>query len=442
MNRIKTLLVKLTIPLIVLLCTWHSANIHWGKQWNCIITSDGKGYYSYLPAVFIYHDLNFGFYDTIENKYYDEHLKSDYRAGNGEKTTIDKYFCGVSILQLPFFLGGHAAAKISGAEMDGYSRPYAIALNIGTIFWLMIGLIYLRKLLISFGADRVKASLVLLTFVFGTNLFFYTIGEPAMSHVYSFALVSIFLVYSKKWIDTLKNKYLLLTFLLLGLITVVRPVNLLIVLWIPFAAGSFQATLSALKALFSKPTFLLLAIFLFLLPVSFQLIIYKLSIGSFFVDAYGAERFYFNKPEIINFLFSYKKGLFVYTPLIFLSLFGLIPLWKQNRFRAIWIFCSLFFIVYVLSCWWMWYYGGSFGMRAMIEFFPVFALLYYFLIDGIKIKSIRIGIIILSFIFVLLCQFQTMQYRYEIIHWSEMTKDSYWHAFLNADFLAKKFHKY
>jgi hypothetical protein len=439
MNRLKSLLVKLTIPLIVLACTWYSSNIHWGKQWNCIIASDGKGYYAYLPATFIYKDLNFSFFDTIENKYYDYHLKYDYRSmGNGK--IIDKYFCGVSILQLPFFLGGHFAAKISGAELDGYSRPYAIALNIGAIFWLMIGLIYLRRLLLAFGSDRVKASLILIAFTLGTNLFFYTVGEPAMSHVYSFALVNIFLVYSKKWIDTLKNKYLLLTFLFLGLIAVVRPVNLLIVLWIPFAAGSLQASISVLKNIFLKPLPLIAAIGLFIIPVMIQLIIYKISTGNFFVYAYGIEKFNFTKPEIVNFLFSYKKGLFVYTPLTFLSLFGLIPLWKQNRFRATWMLILLFITVYVLSCWWMWFYGGSFGMRPMIEFFGLFALLFYFLIDGIKIRSLRLGVITLTILIVLLCQFQTLQYRYEVIHWSEMTKQSYWNAFLNFDFLKKKFH--
>jgi hypothetical protein len=431
MNRLKILLVKLTIPLIVLICTWHSANIHWGKQWNCIITSDGKGYYAYLPAVFIYNDLNYGFYDTIENKYYDWHLKSEYRATAGEVRT-NKYFCGVAIMQLPFFLAGHAAAKISGAEADGFSKPYAIALNIGTIFWLMIGLIYLRKLLLSFGADRIKASLLLLTFVFGTNLFFYTIGEPAMSHVYSFALITIFLVYSKKWIDTSKKKYLLLTFFLLGMITIVRPVNLLIVLWIPFAAGSLQATFDLLKRTFSKPANLIMAICLFSVPVIIQLLIYKLSTGNFFVYTYGTEGFNFTNPEIINFLFSYKKGLFIYTPLIFLSLFGLIPLWKKNRFRAVWMFFSILFIVYVLSSWWMWYYGGSFGMRPMIEFYGLFALLFYFLMEGIKTKALRWGMIVLTLLIIAFCQVQTLQYRYEIIHWADMTRQTYWDVFLDV----------
>lgn len=434
MQRLKSIVVKLSIPLIVVVCSWHSLNVYWYKHWNCIISCDGKGYYSYLPAVFIYHDLNFNFFDSVENKYYDEHLKYDYRVLAGDKP-IDKYFCGVSILQIPFFLGAHFIAYISGAEMDGYSKPYAVAMNIGAIFWLMIGVIYLRRLLISYGADRFKASLLLLTFVFGTNLFYYTVGEPLMSHVYSFALVNIFLVYSKKWIDTFRNKYLLLTFFVLGLITVVRPANLLIILWIPFAAGSFNATISVFKNLFSKPLFLFFAIVLFIIPILPQFIIYKISTGNFYVYAYGLERFYFTKPEIMNFLFSYRKGLFVYTSITFLSLFGLIPLWKQNRFQAIWMIVAIFLIVYVLSCWWMWFYGGSFGMRAMIEYFGLFALLFLFLINGIKNKSLQWGLFAITLLLVVFCQFQTFQFRYEVIHWSEMTQEKYWDAFLNIDFL-------
>ena len=46
------------------------------KVWNndtsrkILIASDGKGYYAYLPAIFIYHDLGFNFIDEYEEKYF------------------------------------------------------------------------------------------------------------------------------------------------------------------------------------------------------------------------------------------------------------------------------------------------------------------------------------------------------------------------------------
>ena len=55
---------KVDISVIVLfviisITTLVSSNLNWGKNhWRGIIESDGKGYYAYLPAIFIYKDLN------------------------------------------------------------------------------------------------------------------------------------------------------------------------------------------------------------------------------------------------------------------------------------------------------------------------------------------------------------------------------------------------
>ena len=39
------------------------------KSWDRVINSDGKGYYAYLPALFIYHDLQFSFVEQYEAAY-------------------------------------------------------------------------------------------------------------------------------------------------------------------------------------------------------------------------------------------------------------------------------------------------------------------------------------------------------------------------------------
>ena len=59
---------------------WAIINTTFKKDYKTgIIESDAKGYYAYLPAVFIYHDLNFGFYNDIEIKtYYNPNLSLDY----------------------------------------------------------------------------------------------------------------------------------------------------------------------------------------------------------------------------------------------------------------------------------------------------------------------------------------------------------------------------
>jgi len=59
-----------------------------------------------------------------------------------------------------------------------------------------------------------------------------------MSHVYSFAFIAAFLYYIKKFFDEGKTTTVIIAAVCLGIIMLIRPVNLLIILTIPFLAGS------------------------------------------------------------------------------------------------------------------------------------------------------------------------------------------------------------
>lgn len=423
------LIARLTIPLLLIASVWFSVNTKWsGQFWKYTVTSDGKGYYAYLPAAFIYGDFNYGFFDSIEAKYYDAHTKYDFR-NYYEGKAIDKYFCGTALMQSPFFLGGHLAAKISGAETDGYSRPYMIAVCLGAIFWLGAGLFALRKYLLLHGASEEQAAFVIAIIYIGTNLFYYTVTEPMMSHVYSFALVSFFLLWGKRWIEG-NDRAGIITAFLLGMIILVRPVNAMAACWLFFEAGSFRNLYRRKISFLQKPSGAIAALLLLLLPLSLQPVVYKLQTGHFFIDAYGEEGFRFTHPELINFLFSYKKGLFLYLPLTLVAVFGIYPAWKKDRSRGLIAAGFFLLVVYVLSSWWMWYYGGSFGTRVIVEYLPVFALLLLFLLRHPKSPAMQTGLICLLLVITVFCQLQTWQYRYEIIHWSDMTQEKYWDVFL------------
>lgn len=420
---------KLCIPIILLVSLWTASNLKWGPDSRkYTIVSDGKGYYSYLPAVFIYHDLSFSWFDTIEAKYYDEHTKYDFRAGETGKP-IDKYFCGVAVMQVPFFLAGHGITLMTDEPADGFSKWYIIFTCLGALFWLSVGLIYLRKFLTLHGANENQSAFLLFVIYFGTNLFYYTIIEPTMSHLYSFSLVSMFLYFGKKWIDSNDKTSALKAALLFGMIALVRPVNILIAIWLVFEAGGIQLLWKRKLEMLKSVKHVTLATLFLIAPFFVQMIIWKIQTGNWFVNSYGEEAFHFRQPHMIDFLFSYKKGMFVYLPITLVTLFGIIPLWKKESRKA--VIAILFFltIIYVLSSWWMWYYGGSFGTRVIVEFLPVFALLLYYLLNGIKRRAVKITVISLIVVLTLFCQFQTWQYRYFIIHWSEMNSEKYWEVF-------------
>lgn len=427
MRGILNLAGRFIIPIIIVACLFAVLNQKWGKNhWKYTIISDGKGYYAYLPAVFIHGDLNLAFHDSIEKKYYDDHTKYEYRVPI-HGVIINKYFAGVSVMQMPFFLIAHTITNITDGDADGYSKWYPRLMSLGALFWLAVGLIYLRKFLRLHKFRDELIALILFIFVFGTNLFYYTVTEPMMSHLYSFALVSVFLYYGKRWIETKSLRDANLTLLTLGMIVLVRPVNLLAALWLIYEADGIGNLIRLKTDYLRNGIKVVLGIVLFIFPPFVQMLIWKIQTGHWYVNSYLDEGFHFTEPHMIDFLFSYKKGMFVYLPITLVALFGLIHLYRKDIKRFATAFLFLFITIYILSSWWMWYYGGSFGTRVIIEYYPIFALLLATLISNSgKLKPY---LITLSLILVLFCQFQTYQYRYELIHWSEMTAERYWSVF-------------
>lgn len=424
---------KYYLSIIFLLLLVYTAKINWSNgQWESVLGADAKGYYAYLPASFIYDDFNFNFYEVVEVKNaYDKNLIYDYRFYY-EGHTINKYFVGESVLLVPFFLIAHFTSSLLGFPTDGYSQLYIILLTFAAIFYLSLGLVFLRKSLTLFNLNEINIFIVTVATVFGTNLFYYSIGEVGMTHVYSFSIVSIFIYHILKYFRTLKIQHVIYASFALGLIILIRPVNAIIVLSIPFLSQDSTFLINGIKQYFHKWKVLFLSTVIIFSIVSIQLLIYKIQTGSFFVYSYGDEGFEFTKPHMIDFLFSYKKGFFLYTPICMVALFGFFHM-LRHKFMFLSLFSFLFITVYVLSSWHNWYYGGSFSSRVMVEYLPYFAILLGLLLKRISKSWIKMLLLVTLTTLILVNQIQILQYRYYVIHWSEMNKDSYWDIFLDLD---------
>jgi hypothetical protein len=416
-------LIKISLSLITTIYLLVSININFGKnKWQDVLESDAWGYYAYLPAVFIYHDLHFNFYQKIMHEgYFEERLAYEYRVGNDGKVA-NKYFCGTALVVTPFYIAAHFISAILGYPLDGYNRIYILSVNIAAIFYTMLGLYFLSKILSYYTKSQKTIVIIMFAMAFGTQLFYYSFGEPGMSHVYSFCFINLFLWKIKNWFESRGRFDLIIAALALSIIFLIRPFNILITLLIPFMAGSSTNLKSGFVAYFKQWKLVLTSILVFVLIASIQSVIYYLQTGSIWVDSYPGENFNFLKPHLMKILFSFRKGLFIYTPIVLWAHLALFYLWKQNKFV---VFSYLFFfliLTYILSSWWIWYYGGSFSLRAYIEYFGLFAILLAILIDQFKWFKLNASIII---IFIILCQIQTYQYRYFIIHWSEMNQEKY-----------------
>ena len=217
--------------------------------------------------------------------------------------------------------------------------------------------------------------------------------------------------------------------LTLGLIVLCRPINVLVLLFLPFLFPNGKAFLEKIKSMLGSFANMLLLVLPFLVIISFQFIYYKLATNHFLVYSYDEEGFNFLNPQWINFLFSYKKGLFLYTPMYLFAAISLFFVKQFSLFQKVMWFISMCLVIYVFSSWWMWFYGGGFSGRVMVEFIPLFMLslaLFLNQLKGTK-RIIAINSIVLL---IAVCQLQSYQYRFYEIHYSEMTKEKYWDVFL------------
>ncbi|MCX6245457.1 MAG: hypothetical protein NTU98_12250 [Bacteroidetes bacterium] len=404
--------------------------------WDRPINSDGKGYYAYLPAIFIYHDLDYKFVESYEGKYYpsDRSVFKEFRIKVDGKI-INKCFPGLAILWLPFFLVAHLLSSWLGFPTDGYSLLYQYAISIAALIYLWLGCRFLMKLLQRFGASLPTSAFITFLIAAGTNIMYYTIVENSMSHVYSFSIITLLLYSAYRYFQQKEGKYFILSTLLFALTVMIRPTNIIILLILPLLAQF--STVNYEKR--NKTTWYFLSgVFLMLLLFSLQLILWHHKTGQWIVYQYGEEHFNFLHPHIPGILFSFNRGWFLYTPVAFVSMFGFIGLWKENRKAFYWMLAFFVIFIYVASSWWMWYYASKCGQRIFIDIYAVVAILFFYLfkIIGNK-KSIFYPLSSILLLLVVFNVFQNYQHSRFIFPATDITKEIYRDSFFRLHPAAK-----
>jgi len=431
---------KITLFLFLVTLVWVSFNLSDWRKYNRVIVWDVKSYYAYLPVTFIYKDLTFSF--RQEKPEYSDWFWP-FRAPNGGQVIVTSM--GMSILYSPFFFMAHYYTLLTSPEKaTGYSIPYKFMLVMSTIFYAFLGLFCLRKLLLRFFNDTISAFVLIAVFL-GTNLFCYSTTHAVMSHAYSFCLITIFVLFVDKWYDHPNVKNSVILGLTGGLISLIRPTNIIIiVLFLFWNWNGFALIRTRFQFLF-KHSMLILIIFLTAFLVWFpQLVYWKSLTGHWLYYSYGTDnQFFFNNPQWIKVLFSFRNGWFIYSPIMLVAVFGIF--FMIRNYRKLFFPVLLYFILnlYIISSWWCWWYGGSYGLRAFIDSYAVYALPLgvVFQRTAAAKKIYRYFLFSFYFILIILCQFLSYKYRYGSIHYDSMTRaalfDSFWSLRPKASFNEK-----
>jgi hypothetical protein len=393
-----------------------------------VIAHDVIQYYQYLPATFIYKDITLQFLDEgnypEDVKMWGQQLPSGNKAG---KMTL-----GMSVMYSPFFVTAHLLAEPLGYDATGYTPPYRFALILSSLFFSITGL-YLLLLLLRKYFEPVIVAVTLVIIGLGTNLYFYVTLEPTMTHAYSFFLFTLFIFLIDRWLRKPDWKTSVFLGMVSGLIVIVRVNNgIILMLFLLWNVGSWKMFKERIQFLLRHIPRLGIVILFFAIMLSPQVFYWKYVTGSWIYYSYGEEGFFFLEPKYIDGLFSYRKGWFVYTPLMALSVPGFVLLYRENK--------KLFFPVaiftlantWIILSWWCWWYGGSFGQRSMIESYALLAFPIAYLANRIRRFNMPAFIIFLLIVGTLSAYniFQTRQYYFGSIHWDSMSRKAYWETFL------------
>jgi len=358
-------------------------------NFGCEICADKAGYYMYLPATF---HLGFGASNYVEG--FDNQHGDGFRIDRENNKIITKFTSGVALLLSPFYAIGAFVSSVFGFDAHPYSGFYLFFINIGAAFYLALGLFFLRKWL-NFYVDSNSSLLSILVIFFGTNLYYYTLDETLMSHLYSFTMFSAILYGLKSFYETKKWKFFLLFAISLSVAILIRPTNALFGLIGLFIDVNKIEALRNRLLLILAPEYLFSGVIIFIIIMMPQFLYWNFAFGEYIVWSYEGEGFtYWSNPQFLTVWFSPQSGLFTYTPILLISLlFSAIMIAKKNTYtNSTLVIISFLAVSFMCASWNNPYFGiCNFGKRPMVEYLPILFLpiSYIFASYNSFIKTIR-----------------------------------------------------
>lgn len=344
------------------------------------IYGDGNGYYTYTQTLFFDKSLNF---DPIYN--FLLHFKG--RTGEFSRLFWDvkynPYSIGTGIVWLPsMFL-------MSFFSLDRFSLVYELGPGLTGIICMLLGLFFLEKYLSRYFLKNTVFWTILILF-FGSNVFYYTTFEPALSHQPAFLIITILLYLTDK-----KKVNLFLLGLLSGLLATIRigDTILLIPIFYSLRKHGWKLIYLAIGAV---------------LAYTPQLINQNIQFQNIFQNPYldGQNgKWQLNLVGVFDVLFSPKRGLVIWTPLFALGLYRLI----KNKYAII---CATMLIYLLTISFWPGGTSAGFGTRLMFSATPYFAIGIAHMLSNLNIrKTVKVFSFFTSYNLLLLYGFYILKWK-------------------------------
>jgi tetratricopeptide (TPR) repeat protein len=294
---------------------------------------------------------------------------------------------GSGLIWLPFFLAVHAIAK--GLEFlnwggdfwaaHGFSQSYRLGVALGVQFLAIVGL--LAGIFVSkkrFGAGSAMWGAVLA--IAGTPFGFYFYYYALMSHITSFALVSVFLALWMARAGSVRRAHeWALLGILAGLMAMTRPQTVLTLIApaVEAIAGGALSLNRRRRSEYWRTNIRGIGLFALGAAAAFlpQCVFWNCIYGHP-LQLPKMEEMRWVQPQILPMLFSDYHGLVSWCPLTVLAIPGLWLIYKKERVIGLALGLILLAQVYVNAANEIWWAGGSFSNRRFVDYSLIFLLAF------------------------------------------------------------------
>jgi len=330
-----------------------------------VVENDGVGYYAYLHAVIVDHDLDFSDeYAALAGAnitYYAPLFQV--RSANGR--LADFFPAGTALLASPAYL---VALAVQPRGEPQYGPPFSWSFALASLFYGLLALVISYRIASSL-AGRRAAFIGVAGVALATPFVYYLLYEPSYSHTFSAFTVSAFLYVWWRWRDQRSALGWLALGLLGGLMGLTRfqdgPLLLIGLLdrprrpWylLPFAAGV-------------------------LVGFAPQLAIDQYLYGSWLPSRPPGQQLDFFPGHYLQVLFSSQHGLFIWTPISVLAAAGFAFV-RERRLQLAFVLALLIELAISGSAP-DWNGDFSFGQRRFVALTPLLAV-------GLAAFAARIG---------------------------------------------------
>lgn len=352
---------------------------------NPWVRGDGVGYYAYARSILIQHNLDFRQDWLRANTSFrmarigpDGRIAADQYTATGH---LDNHFSvGPAILWAPFLIAAHAGVLMAdrlGAHVaaDGFSRPYILAISLGTALYGFLSVMISFALASRFAARR-WAFLAALGIWFGSSLPVYMYFDPSWSHAQSAFTVAVFIWYWMRTRTARSAGQWAILGALAGLMMDVYYLSALLLLFVIFELVESYSGLIRMRDVDSAARLLTSnLIFSVALLVAFlpTLVAKKAIYGSFLEMGYE-HLWNFWSPALLKTMFSSDHGLFSWTPMVAASVSGLFLMYRIDRKFALYSIMVFAAFLYTIGCYRDWDGLSSFGNRFFVSLTPLFII--------------------------------------------------------------------